>query len=602
MSRFIVSKYNFVNHSSINSQKESIVEPSPKEEVQVKIENNSIFLYTYLNHEPLKGERYFSDEYWAVLFLGEVIDFVTVPFQKIIDIVKNRTYEEFKNFNGIFAIIVYDKKEDEYYIIGDRRGQYPIYYSFYKNAFVITSELSSYCRIFDEVEFNEKWLYDFMYFNFPLDGDTFLKNVNRLSYSSVLRYCSKSEEVSIKKYADVFRKKEPILKGNEGLNYAKEIFGKRVPMYFEGSDKIACALTGGWDGRTNIALAPNKNKVTAYTYGGKNCHDFIYSNYAAKAAGVKHKKILFDEKFTDDLPKLIGETVYLTSGLQGIQRATLLRVYSLLSDFPVIISGIHYDGLFRGHIGGPSIISDGIKNVFKNGNRDIHFNSFKNTFKIDFQKFSDHVRNKLTQLEKVCGNLQTPEGQSIFNNYVMYPNYFAGEYKVAERFSTLRAPGWDLDIIDLSFTIEQSSLTYSEFAGNKRGMRKSMMLQAYLISQFAPELMKVPTLSMTTPKTVLTNDFYFKAYFYYRRFINKFNNIVFYQGQKPLENWENWLNVNHRSIIDNLIFSRDSLIQNYFTEDYLNQIKVSRDHRIVGKLCTTEFILRLINNKWQRFW
>ena len=58
----------------------------------------------------------------------------------------------------------------------------------------------------------------------------------------------------------------------------------------------------------------------------------------------------------------------------------------------------------------------------------------------------------------------------------------------------------------------------------------------------------------------------------------------------------------HKTFVDELIFSKDSQIQNYFTEDYLNQIKLTREYKTISKLCTAEIILRLINNKWQRFW
>ena len=602
MPRFIVSSGRAFTDSYVKLFSDSIVESSPKEQVKIKVEDDSIFLYTHLIDEPLKGDRYFNDEFWSVLFLGEVIDYKSVPFQKIIDIIKSRNFEEFKKFNGIFAIVVHNKKENKFFIIGDLRGQYPIYYHSVNHTLIISSELSSFCRLLDGTEFNENWLYDYMYFNFPLAGETFLKNINRLPYSAIIEYNSKTNEISLRKYADVFSKREPLLHGSDGLKFAKETFTRRAPAYFEGSDNIACALTGGWDGRTNLALAPNKNNITAYTYGGKNCLDLIYSKKVVKAEKIKHREIIFDEAFVAELPNLIFETIYLSSGLQGILRSTLLKVYSELSEFSTIISGIHYDGLFRGHIGGASIISSTIANAFRNGNLTLNDQSFKEIFKVDYQKISDHIRCKFNYLENELGDLQSAEAHSIFNNYIMYPNYFAGEYKIAERFSTLRAPAWDLDIINLSFSIEQSSLSFSEYTGYKRGSRNSVMLQSYLISQFAPELLKVPTVSMTNPKVVLNSQFAFKSYYFYRKVLHKLSNTFIYRDQKPLEDWNTWLNVNHRNLIDELIFSKDSLIQNYFTENYLNQIKTNRDHRVIGKLCTTEIILRLINNKWQRFW
>ena len=197
MSRFLISTNNMNDDTFIGSFANNIIEKSSKECVQIKVEKDAAFLFTYLNDEPLKGQRYFNNDSWSVLFLGEMIDYQTVPFQKIISIVEARKFEEFKDFNGIFAIIVHNKKEDKYYIIGDLRGQYPIYYHLSNEKFIAASELATFARIFDRAEFNEKWLYDFMYFNFPLAGETFLKNTNRLPYSSVLEYCGKTKKLII---------------------------------------------------------------------------------------------------------------------------------------------------------------------------------------------------------------------------------------------------------------------------------------------------------------------------------------------------------------------------------------------------------------------
>ena len=247
-------------------------------------------------------------------------------------------------------------------------------------------------------------------------------------------------------------------------------------------------------------------------------------------------------------------------------------------------------------------ISEGVRDIFKNGVKNISLESFNDMFQINYKEFSDHINYKIEKLEEVFGNLQTLEAQLLFNIYIKFPNYFAGEYKISERFVTLRVPAWDLDLINLAFSIEQSTISYSEYTENKRDSRKAMILQSYIISQFAPELMSIPTLSMTTPKAVLTSDFAVKKYHYYRRAINKFNNLLLYRNGKPLEDWGNWLNVDHRKFVDDLIFSSDALIQDYFTKYFLNKIKVSRNLGMIGKLCTTEIILRLIKNKWQRFW
>ncbi len=601
MSRFVLSIENLQTNFDINLFKESLTEISSKEEIQIKIDSSSKLLYSYLSHEPIKGQRYFEDENWTVFLAGELIDYSTVPFKKIIDIIDRKSFNEFKNLNGVFAIIVRNKKEEKNYIISDRRSQYPLYYYFKNETAIISSDLSSFCRLLDSAKFNEKWLYDYMFFHYPIGDGTFLENVKRLSYSSVLIYYNKTKEIEIIKYAEKFQKKENLLKGKEGIEYAKEVFKRRVPKYFEGPDNIACALTGGWDGRTNVALAPDRNKITTYTYGSNDCSDFVSSRKAVKKIKTNHLEINFDDEFIEGLKTEMFETVFLSSGTQSIQRSTLLGVYSRLADFSVVLSGINYDGLFRGNVGGPSLVSPYVINIFKNGRKDFDLKDSHNVFLGVNGKISNEITERFNLIENEFGDLHLAESHLLYTNYMCDPQYFLGEYKIAELFTTLRVPAWDYEIIDLAFSIEQSTLNFSELVRNQRGAQDTMVLQANLISEFAPELFNVP-IKLSSPKEVLKNEFLFNLYGQYRRATNKISKNILYRNQKPLEDWNSWLNVNHKSTVDNLIFSNESLIQNYFTKDYLREIKTKRDHRTIGKLCTIEIILRLINNKWKKFW
>ena len=131
----------------------------------------------------------------------------------------------------------------------------------------------------------------------------------------------------------------------------------------------------GWE--DEFGLAPDRNKITTYTYGGKDCNDLIFSRKAVKDIKTKHFEIIFDDAFVENLKTQMFETVFLSSGVQPILRSTLLDVYSKLSDFPLAISGISYDGLFRGNVGGESIVSPYLIDIFKNGRKTVNPNDFK---------------------------------------------------------------------------------------------------------------------------------------------------------------------------------------------------------------------------------
>ncbi len=171
------------------------------------------------------------------------------------------------------------------------------------------------------------------------------------------------------------------------------------------------------------------------------------------------------------------ETVFLSSGVQPILRSTLLDVYSKLSDFPLAISGISYDGLFRGNVGGESIVSPYLIDMFKNGKQAVNPNDFKNIFIGINGELLNHVNNKFNWVENEFGDFQSSENHLLFTSYVCDPHNFLGEYKIAEHYTTLRVPAWDYELIDLAFSIEQSTLKFSEFMNNKRGSQETMVLQ-----------------------------------------------------------------------------------------------------------------------------
>jgi len=72
--------------------------------------------------------------------------------------------------------------------------------------------------------------------------------------------------------------------------------------------------------------------------------------------------------------------------------------------------------------------------------------------------------------------------------------------------------------------------------------------------------------------------------------------------EPPLENWDGWLFDRNRQFVDDLLRSSDTLVSDHLEQEFIDRTIARRDHRMLGKLLTTEIILRLINTRWQRFW
>lgn len=550
---------------------------------------------------PLQGDRLYKEGDQTLAFCGDLVGLPVIPWSRILSILQEKKYEGLAAYRGRFALAYHDKQNRTITLVSDRRSQQPLYYSWEEGSLVFSTELSAFCRLTRPAEFEINWLFDYLFFNYPLGGTTALKGVFKVPPASVLSFTLATSKTSHYRYASTFRPKQELLAAPQSLDLAARAFQEKIPPYFSGADEIACALTSGWDGRTLLALAPDRDKIVTYTYGVPGCQDLREASRTARKIGIRHEEVYFDDRFVKNLPEQMIETVFLSSGQEKILRSTLSHVYRTLtgsgSRFPLTISGIGMDGIFRGHSQPPAIVSSDMAHVFRSGQVQIREAFWSKVFPDLFPLFRDNIKGKLSDLRRDFGDFQSPGHHLLFKLYVTHPELFGGELKIAENFTTVRVPAWDDDLIDLAFSIKESGLSFSEFSGHKRGDRSEVLLQARILDQVFPAMARIPV-GKTRPdiagKGFLPNE----AYRIYRGLVNRIRSLS--STSAPLEDWEKWLNDIHRGFIDDLVFSPRSSIRDYLGEDFLGEIRRSREIHWIGKLCTAEIILRLIKNGWQK--
>ncbi len=353
-------------------------------------------------------------------------------------------------------------------------------------------------------------------------------------------------------------------------------------------------------------MAPNKELITAYTYGEPGCKDIIEASKTSKSLNIAHKEILFNTDFVNELPHYLMETVYISSGLQGILRATLLYAYSklkeLLPDHNLVISGIMMDTMFRGHIGMPTLTPNYIARIFKTGQIEINKEKWSSVFNNNYEAFNNYILSDFDIIQNLYGNILNEEFYILYITYIASKFQFLGEYRIASNFNTIRVTAWDNEIIDLAFSIEYSALKTARKEKKLWRGRDEFLLQSYLMSYFFPNIIKIPIKNMR-PDLVLAGDLYFKYYAKYNRITSILKSrLIQNKNAGFLENWEQWLNIKYKNFISDLIFSNNSRIREYLSDNFINEVKKNMDINIVGKLTTLEIILRLINNGWKRFW
>ena len=549
----------------------------------------------------------YDDEEWVVFYSGDTLQPDRDACRNIAHALRTGRYELLRSLNGVFAAIAYNKNAGTLHAISDRRAQQPLYWRHDRNLTCLSTHLSTFCRLPGGERFDPDWLWQYLYFNLSVIGQSFIKGVQRLPAASVLQFGAAQAAPGLHRYAGYPSRRQPLQSGKQGLERAVEEFSDRVPRYFPHDEPIACALTGGWDGRTLLALAPDDRDITTYTYGCPNCDDLTAASQTARALGLRHVPLVFDDAFVAALPETAMETVYLSCGQQGVLRSTLYFVYKSLTEdgttFPTTVSGISLDAEFRGHGNQPSLVSDDVAALFRGNERRVDEAVWRPIVGSHLADLIETVSTATARLQDQYGPLADAETHLKYMLYEVSPKYFCGELAVADYFTRVRVPAWDEQLVALSFAIEQSALSYSQhLAGRKRGAREEMILQATILQRVAPQLFTIPV-GRRRPANVLAGELPFQANRIATGLYLRLRDRLTTQPYvPPLEDWSSWLFASNREFVTHMLDAPDTRITRYISQDAVRRLVQSQNLHLVGKLLTVEMILRLMRNQWQRFW
>lgn len=128
-----------------------------------------------------------------------------------------------------------------------------------------------------------------------------------------------------------------------------------------------------------------------------------------------------------------------------------------------------------------------------------------------------------------------------------------------------------------------------------------MELQAYLIKTHSPRLARVPVRGIH-PTVVLAGELPYQAERAYRAFGRQVSSRLLSRRPAPLENWSAWLLDDNLGFVESMLKSPETVIGDFLKSGIVDQTISSRNIRLLGKLMSTEIILRLIKSRWQRFW
>ena len=265
-----------------------------------------------------------------------------------------------KKFNGMFAYVIWDRKNKELHIARDRYGIKPLYYGFFGKSFIFASEQKALAQHPDfKKEINKKSLLEYFTFQNILTDNMLLSNVKIIEPGTIgkIEYRN-NKKLVLKQYWDFNFKEPQNIKDHKSYEIElNRLIKKAVKNQLVSDVELGAFLSGGIDSSIITSIASKKIP---------NLKTFTCGFDLSSASGIE---LNFDEREKAEALSDIYKTVHNQMVLKSGDMEKCLDILSyhleeprvgqsypnyyiakLASDFvKVALSGIGGDELFGGY-------------------------------------------------------------------------------------------------------------------------------------------------------------------------------------------------------------------------------------------------------------
>jgi len=261
---FIKFEKNFLGHTLLNTTDKNLTLSSQplisKETGNIVVFNGEIFNYLELKKNHLSNYNFTSN----------------TDTEVVIKLFDKYGIDCLNYLVGDFAFVFYNKKKNLFYLARDRIGNKPLFYTFFKNTLVVSSESRSIRKFLkDKIQFKLDLGITASYLNLnhmPIRSDNFFEEIKQVKSAS---YIKVNSEAKIIEYTNYWNKTlECIQDINKKINFSenceelisilKDSINIRSRCIY---DNYSIALSGGIDSNSILNYLNSTNKkLSTYTF------------------------------------------------------------------------------------------------------------------------------------------------------------------------------------------------------------------------------------------------------------------------------------------------------------------------------------------------
>lgn len=250
-----------------------------------------------------------------------------------------------KHLRGMFAFVIYDKKDNSLFCARDPFGIKPFYYYQNEGVFMFASEIKAFLdHPSFKKEFNESILSSYLSFSFTPTTETFFKGVKRLDAGHTLTF--KDGDIRVERY---YKLEFPIKKDdyNKTVDKISDVMEDSVNHHMISDVEVGSFLSSGIDSSYLVTLArPDKTYTVGYDIPRYN--EIDYAKDLAKRLDINNtSKKISKSEYMAILDKIM---YHMDEPASDPAVVALYFVAQLASkDVKVVLSGEGADEFFGGY-------------------------------------------------------------------------------------------------------------------------------------------------------------------------------------------------------------------------------------------------------------
>lgn len=508
-----------------------------------------------------------SIENFTSLFDGEVYGNLPIAPDAW---VQEDAHTTLKSLNGSYAFACLDEVRNLLFLVSDKFGSKPLYYTLLPDGFAFASEVKALLEIpgFDK-ELDRQAFADCYHFGFVLGNKTLFADTHLLPPASVLCFNLKTGTLEIEPYwhlVDLFSES-----GSQGDEIDTESvvasFGEAVDKRLGQIETIGVSLSGGLDSRAILAAMGKRSQgIHSYTLGLPGCQDQKLSAQLALIAKTNHTFLEIGPEYLGDFLELAETLVCLSDGFYHPHESTEKRAldYFKTSPFRIALRG-HGGEIAKASLAYPVQVNRQLETkhsfqqvnefIYQSANLGLHGFSTKTLFQEKMQEaLEEGARRSLEAAQSpVCERLSAADQCVYFYIQQWVRRQVFASLAIFRTQQEVRLPFLDDDFLRKLLALPVSQ----RYAGE---------IHVQIVRRFSPDMMKVVNSNTGAPLDAGKIQLFMT---------DKFNAVMkrlSLPGYRHYTEFQKWQREHFRSSIEAILFDQRTMERGLYRQEGLREV------------------------------